>query len=423
MSAITVCGGHCLEGELFVQGSKNAALPIMAASVLNKGVTCLRRCPQIADVKHMCSILEQIGVRIKIDGDHMILDTSEISSTSVSEMDAESMRSSILLLGALLGRKKEVIMPYPGGCTIGARPINWHIQALQQMGVQITMTEKIVCRAVGIKGTKIILPYPSVGVTENIILAAVLAEGNTEIINAAMEPEIEDLCHFLILSGARIKGTGTKQISIEGVKTLHDVTYTIMADRIAAGTYMAATAAAGGWSVLRGVKARHVQSITDVLAESGCGLIIYEESIKIIAPSVLLGVRNITTQPYPGFPTDMQSQMMACLCTAHGKSTITENIFENRYQIVPELIRMGADISVNGAKAKIQGVPKLHGRRVTAKDLRGGAALVVAGLTADGLTTVCDSEHIDRGYVHLCDDLSILGADIKRHEDKTELEG
>ena len=413
MSAIYIQGGHCLNGELYIQGAKNAALPIMAASLLNSGVTCLRRCPEIADVMHMCSLLEQMGVRVKNDNGQMILDASEINPTDISALDAGTMRSSVLLLGPLLGRKKEVMMPYPGGCTIGARPVNWHIEALQKMNVQVSMTEEgIYCRTLGIKGTKMRLPYPSVGVTENVIMAAVLAEGHTEILNAAMEPEIEDLCRFLAAAGARIDGIGTNRINITGVEKLHDICYTIMADRIAAGTYMTAAAAAGGEITLRGIRVRYIQSIADILAESGCGLIIYEESIKIIAPSVLLGVKNIQTQPYPGFPTDMQSQMMACLCSAHGESCITENIFEDRYKIVPELIKMGADISVEGNRAFVRGIPNLHGEVVTARDLRGGAALVVAGLAAEGMTTVQGGEHIERGYVDLCRNLCLLGAEI-----------
>ena len=417
MSSICIRGGYCLNGEVDIQGAKNAALPIMAASLLNKGIVCLRRCPQISDVRHMCRLLEQMGVRIETDGDRLILDTKEIDPIEISAPDAGKMRSSVLLLGPLMGRKTEVLMPYPGGCTIGARPVNCHIEALQKMNVQVSMREEgIYCRTKGIKGAKIVLSYPSVGVTENVILAAVLAEGSTEIINAAMEPEIEDLCRFLIAAGARINGIGTNRIVITGVEQLHDVQYTIMADRIVAGTYMTAVAAAGGQAVLKGVRVRHVQSVADVLAESGCGLIICEESIKIIAPSVLLGVKNIQTQPYPGFPTDMQSQMMACLCTAHGESSITENIFENRFKIVPELIRMGADISVSGSKALLSGSAKLHGEAVAARDLRGGAALVAAGLAAEGTTIVQESEYIDRGYVDVCSDLRSLGACIDRRQ-------
>ena len=241
MSSICIRGGYCLNGEVDIQGAKNAALPIMAASLLNKGIVCLRRCPQISDVRHMCRLLEQMGVRIETDGDRLILDTKEIDPIEISAPDAGKMRSSVLLLGPLMGRKTEVLMPYPGGCTIGARPVNWHIEALRKMNVQVSMREEgIYCRTKGIKGAKIVLSYPSVGVTENVILAAVLAEGSTEIINAAMEPEIEDLCRFLIAAGARINGIGTNRIVITGVEQLHDVQYTIMADRIVAGTYMTA---------------------------------------------------------------------------------------------------------------------------------------------------------------------------------------
>ena len=410
MSSICIRGGYCLNGEVDIQGAKNAALPIMAASLLNKGIVCLRRCPQISDVRHMCRLLEQMGVRIETDGDRLILDTKEIDPIEISAPDAGKMRSSVLLLGPLMGRKTEVLMPYPGGCTIGARPVNWHIEALQKMNVQVSMREEgIYCRTKGIKGAKIVLSYPSVGVTENVILAAVLAEGSTEIINAAMEPEIEDLCRFLIAAGARINGIGTNRIVITGVEQLHDVQYTIMADRIVAGTYMTAVAAAGGQAVLKGVRVRHVQSVADVLAESGCGLIICEESIKIIAPSVLLGVKNIQTQPYPGFPTDLQSPAMAVLATIPGVSRIREKIFEDRYKTASWLCKMGAQIQIRDGVAVIYGGQPLTGCTVEAEELRGGAALVIAALAAQGITRIRGCCFIERGYEHICEDLTALG--------------
>ena len=289
------------------------------------------------------------------------------------------------------------------------------------MNVQIDLKEnKIECKTTGLKGNRIELPYPSVGVTENILLAAVLADGVTEIIHAAMEPEIADLCRFLKKSGACIEGEGTERIRIKGVKTLHDTEYTIMADRIAAGTYMAAAAAVGGEIVLKGIHIENVRAVADVLVESGCGLIIYKESIKIIAPSMLLAVKEIETEPYPGFPTDMQSQMLACLCQARGDSTVTEHIFENRYKVVPELIRMGGNITVNQRRAVIHGPCRMHGETVEAKELRGGAALVIAGLAAEGETVIHGSEHIERGYQDICRDLGQLGAEICCITDHTE---
>lgn len=306
-------------------------------------------------------------------------------------------------------------MPYPGGCTIGARPIDWHIEALGKMNVQIiSEADGLHCMTTGVCGADIMLPYPSVGVTENVILAAVLAKGATIIRGAAMEPEIGDLCTFLNGAGAKIWGAGTKVIYIEGVSRLHDTQYHIMADRIAAGTYLAAAAATGGSIVLHGIGIEPVQAIANVLAESGCGLIIYEESIKIVAPSLLLAVPCIETKPYPGFPTDMQSQMMACLCGAYGDSRMVENIFENRYKVVPELKKMGADIRVDDRKAFVHGPCRMHGSSVRARDLRGGAALVIAGLMAEGDTFVHDSVHIDRGYTDICKDLRQLGAEITR---------
>ena len=421
MSHIKIRGGHSLHGEIEVQGAKNAALPIIAASVLNNGTVHLRRCPQIMDVHHMLRILQQSGAGIMWDDGDVWIKTDQMDTVAVSSLDAGKMRSSIIRLGALLGRGQEVTMPYPGGCTIGARPIDWHIDALRKMNVQIDLKEnKIECKTTGLKGNRIELPYPSVGVTENILLAAVLADGVTEIIHAAMEPEIADLCRFLKKSGACIEGEGTERIRIKGVKTLHDTEYTIMADRIAAGTYMAAAAAVGGEIVLKGIHIENVRAVADVLVESGCGLIIYKESIKIIAPSMLLAVKEIETEPYPGFPTDMQSQMLACLCQARGDSTVTEHIFENRYKVVPELIRMGGNITVDQRRAVIHGPCRMHGEKVEAKELRGGAALVIAGLAAEGETVIHGSEHIERGYQDICRDLGQLGAEICCITDHTE---
>lgn len=423
MSRIYIRGGHSLHGEVFVQGAKNAALPIIAASVLNRGTVCLHRCPEIADVTHMLHILEASGAEIQREKENVVLKTDRMDAVSVSSLDAGKMRSSIILLGAFLGRGQEVRLPYPGGCTIGARPINWHIDALRQMNVQIDLKEDYIdCKTTGLIGSRIELPYPSVGVTENILLAAVLAEGVTEIVHAAREPEITDLCCFLKKAGAHIMGEGTETIRIQGVRELHDTEYTVMADRIAAGTYMAAAAAAGGTVCLHGIHIENVRAVADVLAESGCGLIIYKESIKIIAPSLFLTAQKIETEPYPGFPTDMQSQMLACMCRARGDSEITEHIFENRYKVVPDLIRMGGDIAVEGRKAVVHGPCPMHGTVVSAKDLRGGAALVIAGVSAEGETVIEESEHIARGYQDICGDLRQLGADIVCRPDEREWE-
>ena len=417
MSHIKIRGGHSLHGEIEVQGAKNAALPIIAASVLNNGMVRLRRCPQIMDVHHMLRILQQSGARIMWDDGDVWVKTDQMDTVAVSSLDAGKMRSSIILLGALLGRGQEVTMPYPGGCTIGARPIDWHIDALRKMNVQIDLKEnKIECKTTGLKGNRIELPYPSVGVTENILLAAVLADGVTEIIHAAMEPEIADLCRFLKKSGACIEGEGTERIRIKGVKTLHDTEYTIMADRIAAGTYMAAAAAVGGEIVLKGIHIENVRAVADVLVESGCGLIIYKESIKIIAPSMLLAVKEIETEPYPGFPTDMQPLMTVLLTLADGTSIVTEGIWENRFRYVDELIRMGANIQVDGQVAVIEGVKKLYPAPLRALDLRAGAAMVMAALAADGVSEIDETAHIERGYENIVEKLQALGADIRRVE-------
>lgn len=413
MSQIWIRGGHRLHGEVTVQGAKNAALPIIAAAVLNKGTTCLYHCPKIEDVRHMLHILEGAGAKVQWESDALILKTDKMDPVFLSSLEAGKMRASIILLGALLGRGYEVRLPYPGGCTIGARPIDWHIDALRQMNVTIKLKEDgIECRTTQLKGSQITLPYPSVGVTENILLAAVLAEGETEIIHAAKEPEIVDLCHYLIKAGALIQGEGTDHIRIKGVKALKDTEYTVMSDRIVAGTYMAAVAAAGGEVVLHGIRMDSIRSIADVLVDSGCSLIIYKESIKIIAPSLFLTAQKIRTRPYPGFPTDMQSQMLACLCHAVGDSEVTENIFENRFKVIPELIKMGGRVTVEGRKAMVHGPCDMHGAMVRAEDLRGGAALVVAGLSSHGETLIGNSEHIERGYQNICGDLTEIGAEI-----------
>jgi UDP-N-acetylglucosamine 1-carboxyvinyltransferase len=408
MASIHICGGQRLRGEVQVQGSKNAALPVMAASVLIRGVTILFNCPKIEDVYHMIKILGHLGVESCWEKEALVLDASSVCSGSVSVEDAVKMRSSIILLGALLGRVKEAEIPYPGGCTIGARPVDWHIAALKQLNVQIEERENsLFCETTGIKGGCLKLPYPSVGVTENIILASVLA----------------DLCTFLNCAGADITGAGTPVIKISGVRELKGIQYRIMPDRIVAGTYLAAAAATGGSIMLHGISMEPLRATVNALAETGCGLIIYEESIKIVAPSLLTSVPYIETQPYPGFPTDMQSQLMVCLCAARGDSSLTENVFENRFKIVPELVRMGARISVDGRTALIHGDCPLHGCEVAADDLRGGAALVIAGLMADGETIVKNSNHIERGYENICLDLQQLGAAIMcAEQDKMEEE-
>jgi len=423
MSSIEVIGGEQLKGELKIQGSKNAALPVIAATILNKGISVLRNCPKILDVFHMVKILEELGCSTSWEDNTLIVDSRNASVTHVSEESVRKMRSSILYLGAILGRFHEVTIAYPGGCSIGARPIDYHLNSIKKLNVCLDEDEKIIhCHTDRIIGNDIFLEFPSVGATQNIILTAVYAEGTTRIYNAAREPEVVELCNYLIEAGARICGKGTAFIEIEGVKKLHDVEYTLPADRIVAGTYMSAVAAAGGDCILTDVPIRHMESTIRVLRKTGCLIDIEGDKARVMAKRRPKAVELIRTQPYPGFPTDMQSQLMSVLCLADGVSTIHEKIFEYRFHNVDELKKMGAKIELDSSsnKAIITGVRSLHGALVKAHDLRGGAGLVIAGLTAEGTTIVTEAESIERGYEDICRDFSALGANIRYCSDNVQ---
>ncbi len=419
MSSIEVIGGKQLKGELKIQGSKNAALPVIAATVLNKGISKLKNCPKILDVFHMVKILEELGCKTTWDQNTLIVDSTEANVTHVSEDSVRKMRSSILFLGAILGRFHEVTIAYPGGCLIGKRPIDFHLNAIRKMNVtQEFLGEDssiIHCYTDKIIGNDIFLKFPSVGATQNAILTAVLSEGVTRIFNTAREPEVIEVCNYLIEAGARICGKGSAFIEVEGVKKLHDVEFTLSPDRIVAGTYMAAVAAARGEVTLLNAPGRQLDSITRILRRIGCEIETSDEVIKIYSKHRPLSIDALKTQPYPGFPTDMQSQLMSVLCLAEGKSTIIEEIFESRYQNVDELKKMGAVISLekDTNKALIEGVDKLHGAIIKAHDLRGGAALVIAGLSVEGTTIIREAAYIERGYEDICRDLSVLGAKIR----------
>lgn len=418
MSSIEVIGGEQLNGELTIQGSKNAALPVIAATILNKGVSRLNNCPKIHDVIHMVKILEELGCKTSWEGNTLIVDSSNASVTKVSEDSVRKMRSSILYLGAILGRFHDVTIAYPGGCSIGKRPIDYHLNAIKKMNVtqefQGEDDSVIHCYTNKIIGNDIFLEFPSVGATQNVILTAVLAEGITRIYNAAREPEIIEVCNYLIGAGARICGRGSAFIEIEGVKSLHDVEFNLSSDRIVAGTYMAAVAATRGKATFIDAPVRHLDSTIRILRKTGCKIDVVENVIKISCKQYPLPV-NVTTQPYPGFPTDMQSQLLSLLCLADGESTIIEEIFESRFQNVSELEKMGAKLKVEDKanKATILGVKKLHGAVVWAHDLRGGAGLVIAGLAAEGTTIIKDASFIERGYVDICKDLTILGGNLR----------
>ena len=412
MLSYIIEGGKKLKGETFVSGSKNASLPIMAASVLNKGITKLYNVPNIHDTQMMIEILKSLGCKVKKNQNKVVIDSKNITKFEIPENLMHQMRSSVIFAGAILGRYKKATFSYPGGCDIGARPIDLHLKAFEKLGITVHQNfGKIICNTEEIIPTEINLDFPSVGATENIMLASVLTKGTTTIINAAMEPEIVDLQNFLNRMGAKIEGAGSNVIKITGVINLKDVSYNIMPDRIEAGTLLCSAAITGGEITLKKVNVNHIAPLLEKLTEAGCKIQIKTDEVKLKAQKRLKAV-NIKTMPYPGFPTDMQAIMAACLCIASGTSVIVENIFENRYKYTGELSKMGAKINIEGKTAIIKGTRKLYGSKVKATDLRGGASLVLAGLVAKGTTKVENIEYILRGYENLEEKLNNLGAEI-----------
>ena len=412
MSKLIIQGGKKLEGEVQISGSKNAALPIIAGTVLIKGKTTLYNVPNIQDVQTMFEIIKDIGGKVTKKNNKIIIDTSKIHTYEISENLMRKMRSSVILAGAIIGKYKKANFSYPGGCEIGSRPIDLHLKGFEKLGINIKEEYgEIICEADRIMGTQIHLDFPSVGATENIILASCLAEGVTVLTTAAKEPEIEDLVKFLNKAGAKIKGAGTDRVEIIGVKKLTEVSYNIMPDRIEAGTYLVAGAITGGNLKVTNLNSNHIEPILNKLEEAGCVLKIEKNTVEIKAPKRIKAV-DIKTMPYPGFPTDMQSIFGALLTTAKGTSIITENIFESRYKYVQELNRMGAKINVEGRTAVIKGTKRIQGASVVASDLRGGAALVLEALVAKGVTQVDNVHYILRGYENIVDKLKNLGAKI-----------
>ena len=410
MAAIQVYGMCPLKGEISVQGSKNGALPVMAGALLHKGVTVLLNVPDIEDTRCMTDILRELGCNCKKEGSRFVIDASKADKTEVPEKYVKAMRSSIILLGALLGRMKEGQCSLPGGCLIGARPVDLHLLVLRGLGAEIT-EEKGQFHAdagSGLTGSELYLPYPSVGATEQAVLAAVLAEGVTVVHGAAREPEIEQLCCFLNGMGAVICGMGTDHLMIQGVKTLHDSLWKIEGDRIVAGTYCSGVMMTGGSIVLKEVLPRQLEAPLKLFEQAGA-VVKGEQGHLFISMKGRPKPLNIFTGPYPGFPTDMQSLFMAFLSIAEGESCITETVFEDRFGTAASLVKMGADITCKGEKAVIRGVPLLNGARVKALDLRGGAALVTAALGAEGNTIIEDCYHIKRGYEDICRDIRALG--------------
>ncbi|MDY5539959.1 MAG: UDP-N-acetylglucosamine 1-carboxyvinyltransferase [Lachnospiraceae bacterium] len=406
-------GGRPLNGELTVQGSKNAVLPMMAAALLCRGSVVLHNCPRIDDVFCMIRILEHLGCTVNWEGHTVIIDAYEVRSEIVPAKEAKRMRSSVILLGALLGRRKKAVLSRPGGCVIGERPIDLHLSSLQKMGADIRQEEEYMyVKAPVLTGARIELAKSSVGATENILLAAVLAKGVTEIVNAAREPEIPELCRLLRAMGADIENRGNGYIRVRGVKELHDAELTVMSDRIVTGTYLLAAAAAGGEVTVLNPPWGQVQALLTVLSGMGLTVRETEEYIYVKRTDEYLGVDFLETRPYPGFPTDLQSPLLAVLLRAKGKSRIRETIFESRFRAAEEFPKLGARVSIDGAVCTVEGVPKLHGARLISHELRGGAALILAGLAADGRTMVEDKGFIRRGYERMEADLRKLGAGI-----------
>ncbi|WP_235601285.1 UDP-N-acetylglucosamine 1-carboxyvinyltransferase [Tissierella sp. P1] len=413
MEKYIINGGNRLTGEISISGAKNAVLPILAATVIGGNKSIISNIPNLRDVEIMKEILIALGCAVDGTGSTMVIDSKPLNQIIVPEELVREMRSSIIFMGAMLARTGEVIISYPGGCEIGPRPIDLHLKALRNMGAEIEESHgHLYCKTEGLKGADIQLDYPSVGATENIILAGVTAEGTTIIRNAAREPEIIDLQNYLNKSGARISGAGTSVITIEGVKDLRDVTHSIISDRIVTGTIMTAAAITGGDIIINNVIVDHVIGIIAKMKEAGVMIYSNGTSMKVTGPRRINPIEMLQTLPYPGFPTDMQAQMMALLSIANGTSIISETVFENRFKHAEELTRMGANIKTFGRVAVISGVKELTGAKTTAKDLRGGAALTLAGLVARGTTEVYNIHHIERGYEDLHLMLQKLGADI-----------
>ncbi|WP_069650724.1 UDP-N-acetylglucosamine 1-carboxyvinyltransferase [Caloranaerobacter ferrireducens] len=415
MEKLIVEGGVKLEGQVNISGFKNAAVAIIPASILSGGKCYIENIPHIRDVYLFKDIMQELGVDVELDENGtMIIDSSKLDKCCATYDLANKMRASYYLIGAGLGRFKEVEVAYPGGCNIGTRPIDQHIKGFEALGAEVEIEHGVIrCRADKLVGAKIYLDVVSVGATINIMLAAVLAEGTTIIENAAKEPHVVDVANFLNMMGADVRGAGTDVIKIKGVDKLHGCTYSVIPDQIEAGTYMIAAAATGGDVLINNVIPKHLESITAKLKEMGVEVIEYGDSIRVKGSDNLKSV-NIKTLPYPGFPTDLQQPMTVLLSTVNGTSVVTESIFEGRFKYVDELKRMGANIKVEGRVAVVEGVKRLSGARISVTDLRAGAAFIIAGLIAEGITEIDNIYHIDRGYEKVEEKFRNLGAKIKR---------
>lgn len=416
MEKLVVSGGNKLHGTVKISGAKNAVLPIIAASILGTTPSTLEEIPSLDDVATICEVLQCLGVKVdKSKQGSLIIDSTNITSCEAPYELVRKMRASFLVMGALLARKGKTKISLPGGCAIGTRPIDIHLKGFEALGAEIIMGHGYIEASApnGLKGARVYLDFPSVGATENIMMAAALAEGKTLLENPAQEPEIVDLANYLNVMGARVRGAGTNQIRIDGVKELKGANHTVIPDRIEAGTFMIAVAMTGGDVRVSNVLSEHLKPLIAKLTEAGVKIEEDIDGVRVISDGIVNAV-DVKTLPYPGFPTDMQAQLMAMATIANGTSIITETVFENRFMHATELMRMGANIKIEGHSAVVEGVKKLTGCQVKATDLRAGAAMVLAGMVAEGVTEIGCIHHIDRGYEILVDKFKSIGADIKR---------
>ncbi len=416
MEALVITGGRPLEGSVDISGAKNAALPILAATVLQGGVYLLHHCPEITDVTLAGEIIAHLGGSVKRTGKTLWVDTQNVCRWDIPSALMGKMRASVLFLGALLGRFGRAVLAMPGGCPLGRRPIDLHLEALSQLGATVCLREnEIHCQASRLHGGTIELPFPSVGATENAILAATACHGQVRLLNGAREPEVEDLIRFLRSAGGEITGEGTGAVTIRGGGPLSNAVHTILPDRIETATYLCAAAACGGAVELRRTDGKLLLPVVEALEQAGCKISQQGDRLRIRSEGRLQGVKSLETAPYPGFPTDAQATVMAALLRARGSTRFSESIFERRFGHVPELRRFGASIEATGPTALVRGVESLHGANVTAGDLRAAAALIIAALQAEGKSAVFGLKHLDRGYDNLEGNLKILGADMSRN--------